>query len=124
MLDGLTSIISQLERQKEAIERALAALREVDGVTTPDPAPATPSTRKSKASNKRSLAQKARWAAKKAAMVQEGGMNEIGKKPGMTDAGRKRLADAMKKRWAVKRAASAVTKTATKKRAGRPKKAA
>jgi hypothetical protein len=49
----------------------------------------------------------------------EGGMNEIGKKPGMTDAGRKRLSEVMKKRWAVKRAGSAV-----KKRAGRPKKSA
>lgn len=117
MLDGLTSIISQLEKQKAAIERALAALREVDGGAA---APAT-STATRKATNKRSLAQKARWAAKKAAPVQamEGGMNEIGKKSGMTDAGRKRLSDAMKKRWAVKRAGSSV-----KKRAGRPKKSA
>lgn len=117
MLDGLTSIITQLEKQKAAIERALAALREVDGVEPVAPAPAA----KRKVSNKRSLAQKARWAAKKAAPVEaiEGGMNEIGKKPGMTDAGRKRLSQAMKKRWAVKRAGSAV-----KKRAGRPKKAA
>lgn len=46
-------------------------------------------------------------------------MNEIGKKSGMSDAGRKRLSEAMKKRWAVKRAGSAV-----KKRAGRPKKSA
>jgi hypothetical protein len=118
LLDGLTSIISQLEKQKVAIERALAALREVDGGTPV--APTTP-TAKRKAINKRSLAQKARWAAKKAAPLQamKGGMNEIGKKPGMTDAGRKRLSEAMKKRWAVKRAGSAV-----KKRAGRPKKSA
>ena len=118
MLDGLTSIISQLEKQKAAIERALAALREVDGGAPA--APAT-STAKRKATNKRSIAQKARWAAKKAAPVQaiEGGMNEIGKKSGMTDAGRKRLSEAMKKRWAVKRAGSSV-----KKRAGRPKKSA
>jgi hypothetical protein len=118
LLDGLTSIISQLEKQKGAIERALAALREVDGGALV--APTTP-TAKSKATNKRSLAQKARWAGKKAAPVQatEGGMNEISKKPGMTDAGRKRLSEAMKKRWAVKRAGSAA-----KKRAGRPKKSA
>jgi len=114
----LTSIISQLEKQKAAIERALAALREVDGGPPVTP---TTSTAKRKATNKRSLAQKARWAAKKAAPAQarEGSLNEIGKKPGMTDAGRKHLSEAMKKRWAVKRAGSAV-----KKRAGRPTKSA
>jgi hypothetical protein len=121
-MDGLKSIIAQLERQRTAIERALAALREVDGVETPVPVPATqPATRKRASKNRRSEAQKARWAAKRAAVEPEaeGGMNEIGKKGGMTEDGRRRLAEAMKKRWAVKRAASAV-----KRRAGRPKKAA
>jgi hypothetical protein len=36
-----------------------------------------------------------------------------------TPEGRKRLAEAMKRRWAVKRAASAVKKTARKKRAAK-----
>jgi hypothetical protein len=80
LLDGLTGIISQLEKQKAAIERALAALREVDGGA---PVARTPAAKR-KATNKRSLAQKARWAAKKAAPVQavEGGMNELAMLPG------------------------------------------
>ena len=118
-MDGLKSIIAQLERQRTAIERALAALREVNGVETAAPVPAAkPATGKRASKNRRSEAQKARWAAKRAVVVPEaeGGMNEIGKKGGMTEDGRRRLADAMKKRWAVKRAASAV-----KKRPGRKK---
>ena len=41
------------------------------------------------------------------------------RKGGLTEEGRKRLADAMKKRWAVKRAASAVKKIPAKKTAAK-----
>ena len=122
MIDGLTSIIAQLERQKTAIERALAALREVEGVAPAPPpatvaAPASPATRKSSTKNRRSEAQKARWAAKRAeAMPVVAPDKAAPRKGGMTPEGRKRLAEAMKRRWAVKRAGSAV-----KKRAGRKK---
>jgi hypothetical protein len=34
MMDGLASIVSMLEQQKAAIDKALSALREVGGVTT------------------------------------------------------------------------------------------
>jgi hypothetical protein len=118
LMDGLNSIIAQLEKQKTAIERALAALREVEGIE-PAAAPTAASpvpTRK--ASNKRSLAQKARWAAKKAAEgVPAGVPAKSTRKGGMTPEGRKRLAEAMKRRWAVKRTAA---QAATKKR-GRKK---
>jgi len=72
MTEGLKGIIAQLERQKVAIEKALAALREVDGIEAPaPPAPvaSSPATRKSNASarRRRSEGQKKRWAAKKAA---------------------------------------------------------
>jgi hypothetical protein len=67
LMDGLTSISAQLEKQKTAIERALAALREVEGIEPAAPTPASSTPVKREASNKRSLAQKARWAAKKAA---------------------------------------------------------
>src|SRR5580658_7893724 len=75
MAEGLNSIITQLERQKTAIERALAALRGIEGIPAPALAPAplasAPATRKA----------------------------------GMTPAGRRRLSAAMKKRWAAKKAA-------------------
>ncbi len=35
MASGLTKIIPQLERQRAGIERALSALREVEGVAAP-----------------------------------------------------------------------------------------
>jgi hypothetical protein len=65
-MDGLTGIIAQLEKRKTAIERALAALREVEGIEGAASAPASSAPVKRKAGNTRSLAQKARWAAKKA----------------------------------------------------------
>ena len=91
MAGGLSDIIARLERQKTAIERALAALREVEGAAEPVSAPAT--------------TQPASTPAKR--------------KGGMTPEGRKRLAEAMKRRWAVKRAASAVKKTVRKQRAAK-----
>ena len=120
-MTGIGDIVEQLERQKAAIERALAALREVDG-TTPTAA-ASPAIERTprKAGNKRSLAQKARWAAKKAAeAVPAIAPTKAVRKGGMTPEGRKRLAEAMKRRWAVKRTAA----QAVAKKRGRPKKAA
>ena len=46
MTAGLMSIIAQLERQNVAIERALTALREVDGGATSHQAASSPATRK------------------------------------------------------------------------------
>lgn len=128
MTDGLASIIAQLERQKTAIERALAALRDVDGRPADEPNVNTPATRKggmTPEGKKRLIkALRKRWAAKKAA--EQGSAGDASRKEApakrksnFTPEGRKRLAEAMKRRWAVKRAASAV-----KKRARRPKKAA
>jgi hypothetical protein len=128
LTDGLTSIIAQLERQKTAIDRALAALREVDGAAAGEPNVNTPATRKggmTPEGKKRLIkALKKRWAARKAA-AQEASSDAAPKetpaprKRSLTPEGRRRLAEAMKRRWAVKRAAASV-----KKRAGRSKKAA
>jgi hypothetical protein len=122
----LTSIIAQLENQKTAIEKALAALRYVDGTAAEEPTVSTPATRKggmSPEGKKRLIkALKKRWAAKKAAaQAAEAPVTvaETPRKPNFTPEGRKKLAEAMKRRWAVKRAASAVKKTATKKRSSR-----
>jgi hypothetical protein len=75
MTDSLNGIINQLERQKTAIERALLALRGIEGIPAPAPAPAPSSSAPAK------------------------------RKGGMTPAGRRRLSAAMKKRWAANKAA-------------------
>ena len=77
MAGGLNGIIARLEEQKSAIERALSALREIEGseVQSREEKPLAP--RKVRTKRKR----------------------------GVTPEGRKRLAEAMKRRWAVKRIA-------------------
>ncbi len=123
LTEGLTSVIAQLERQKTAIERALAALRGVEGMEpaahASSPAIAEPATRKRR--NLRSLAQKKRWALKRAAETSTPTVSTKAapRKSGMTEDGRRRLAEAMKRRWAVKRAASTVKNTARKRRAAK-----
>jgi hypothetical protein len=134
MAQSFDGIISQLEQQKAAIDKALAALRDIGGtgglVTgTPEPTSA-PAARKGGMSpeGKQRLiaALKKRWAAKKrAAQIEAPASAPIETPPapatrkggGMTEDGRKRLAEAMKRRWGVKRAASAVKKRRRKKAA-------
>jgi hypothetical protein len=72
----IKDIIKRLEQQGSAIEKAIAALRELEG--QPASAPATPS------------------APAKSNGVRSGSIS---------DAGRRRLAAAMKARWAVKKKA-------------------
>lgn len=123
LTEGLTGIISQLERQKTAIDRALAALRDVEGIepaeAAPVPAITGPATRKNAGRNRRSLAQKKRWALKRAAEAATPTVptKAAPRKAGMTEDGRRRLAEAMKRRWAVKRASSAVKKRPARKKA-------
>jgi len=91
-MNGMREVMALLRKQREAIEEAILTLERVfgpDGEAAPAWLPTT------------------RTATKKAA-----------KKRGVTAAGRKRLAEAMRKRWALKRAA------ATAKKRGRAKKAA
>jgi hypothetical protein len=84
----LNSVITSLEQQKSAIERALSALRDIEmpgvesGVERPQP--------RQKVRSKR--------------------------RGGITPEGRKRLAEAMKRRWAIKRT-RAQAKTGRRKRA-------
>jgi hypothetical protein len=95
-MDAFNEIIAHLEKQKEAIDKALAELRQVD-----EGAPAAEAAVAPVAPAKRAYT---RRATKK-------------RSGGISAEGRKRLADAMKKRWAAKRAGSAVKKTAKKKSA-------
>ncbi len=123
MTNGLKEVIKGLEKQKTAIERALAALREVDGTTAegvPSTVAAVPARRgrpKRKGGmtpegrRRLSEALKKRWAVKRAAsqvrpLAKTQAKAKAKKKGGMTPEGRKRLSEALKKRWAVKRAAA------------------
>lgn len=77
MAGGLNDVIARLEDQKRAIERALSALRQIEGagVHSGEEKPLAP--RKLPTKRKRRI----------------------------TPDGRKRLAEAMKRRWAAKRTA-------------------
>jgi hypothetical protein len=113
MTNGLKEVIKGLEKQKTAIERALAALREVDG-TVAESAPVAAAPRRGRAKRKGGMtpegrkrlseALKKRWAAKRAASQVK---TAAKRKGGMTPEGRKRLSEALRKRWAAKKAAAA-----------------
>jgi hypothetical protein len=126
MAISLNEVIRKLEQQRASIEKALAALHEIEGGAPADSGPApnaapaagqrgrrkggmTPEGRR-----RLSEALKARWAAKRsggsepaAAPARTAAKNDGG---GISAEGRKRLSEALKKRWAAKRAASAVKK--------------
>ncbi len=112
MTNGLKEVIKGLEKRKTAIERALAALREVDG-TVAESAPVAAPARRGRAKRKGGMtpegrkrlseALKKRWAAKRAASQ----VKPAKRKGGMTPEGRKRLSEALRKRWAAKKAAAA-----------------
>src|SRR5947208_2106508 len=82
-VSDVANIISQLEQQKAAIDRALSALREIQ-----QPGPARPG----RPATKKSVYKRA-----------ENG----GTRPHITPEGRRALAEAMKRRWAAKRAQGA-----------------
>jgi hypothetical protein len=129
MAKGLQSIIAQLEYQKTAIEKALAALSSIeDGAPAQAPSQTVPRKGGMSPEGKRRLiaALKRRWAAKKRAAKKAAAASVPGlaptipdkrKRGGVTPEGRQKLADAMRRRWAVKRAASAVKKAGRKRAA-------
>ncbi len=82
-MNDVTRIISELERQRTAIERAISALREVAG----------------------------RQDVQNLATSSAGG--PAGKKRQLSPEGRQRIIDATKRRWAAKRAASKQPSTAS-----------
>src|SRR5579872_3474619 len=120
MADGLNGIIARLEQQRTVIDRALTALREVEGIEAPtlaargSSAPA-PRKRGMTAAGRRRVSEalKKRWAAKRASA--QGASKAAPGKGGMPAEGRKRLADAMRRRWALAKAAGTTTIRATKK---------
>lgn len=82
-MQDLRNIIADLERQKAAIENALAALRDVSGTEAPKRRGRPPGSG-----------------------AKRGPGRPPKKQVRFTDAGRQRLAEAMKQRWAAKRAGS------------------
>jgi len=109
-VNDIDNVISRLEKQRSAIDRALLALREISGPSTANAQPVSQSTsrkrRLSPEGRRRIIeATKRRWAAKKT-----GGTGTAPKSAAapsrshrgkLSDDGRKRLALAMKKRWAT-----------------------
>jgi hypothetical protein len=110
LASDLTSIITELQQQRAAIERALSVLREIGsgGIAAPTPAKRRgrpPGSKNQGASvearNRRSEGQRRRWAAKRASET-PAPAKPAAKKSGLTAAGRKRLSEMMKARWASK----------------------
>jgi hypothetical protein len=89
-MDAFKEIIAKLEKQKQAIDSALTALKAVDESA------AAPEPRVKRAYTRRAVKGVAVKAVKKSG--------------GISEEGRLRLAEAMKQRWAAKRAGSAVKK--------------
>lgn len=137
MTDGFTSIISQLERQKTAIDRALVALRGLDGIDARPTSPSSASTpgssprkgmkRSAAVRNRMKEAQQLRWAKTRGESVPPAPATPEPPTPKrrISEEGMKRIIAATKKRWGLKRAADAAAlkqakprKTALKKSAG------
>jgi L-2-hydroxyglutarate oxidase LhgO len=101
-VNDVESVISKLEKQRSAIDRAISALREITGSPTTGPDVVESKTKKRRLSpegRKRIIeATKRRWAAKRTA--QTAAVPARSRRGKLSDAGRKRLALAMKKRWA------------------------
>jgi hypothetical protein len=109
-VNDVESIISKLEKQRSAIDRAISALREITGspATGPDVAESKTKTKKrhlSPEGRKRIIeATKRRWAAKRTAEAgtpRRAAVPARSRRGKLSEAGRKRLALAMKKRWAA-----------------------
>jgi hypothetical protein len=123
IVDGVEKIISELKKQRDAIERALAALREIGGGSVAAAATAAPAKRRGRppgsknqgesvgVGNARSEAQKRRWAENRAA---KGGQQtaatparkKSGGKRNISAEGKARIAEAARRMWAARKRVS------------------
>jgi hypothetical protein len=124
-LSDVEGIISELEQQRAAIERALAALREIWGIsdgstTAPAKRRGRPPGRKFSAETRRRMseAQQRRHGGKRAEEVAPEkatpATKQRGKKRNISPEGRARIADAARRMWATRKRAG--KKLAAKKR--------
>ena len=119
MAGALNGIIDQLERQKTAIEKALTALRQIEGIAAPATATEiktsaealTPRKFSAASRRKMALAQKARWAKIKGEIEPPSPITPESPKPKrrISAEGMKRIIAATKKRWRVQKAAARTT---------------
>ena len=106
-MNDVEKVISQLERQRSAIDRAISALREITGSPATGPVHGITQRKKrhlSSEGRRRIIeATKRRWAAKRTAQAapKRAAVPSRSRRGKLSDEGRKRLALAMKKRWAA-----------------------
>jgi hypothetical protein len=109
-VNDIDNVISRLEKQRSALDRALLALREIAGLNTPNAQPVSQSTsgkRRLSPEGRRKIieATKRRWAARKAGGTgtapKSAAAASHSRRGKLSAEGRKRLALAMKKRWAA-----------------------
>jgi len=109
-VNDIENVISGLEKQRSAIDRAILALREITGASTSATETVSQGTsrkrRLSPEGRKRIIAAtKKRWAAKRAAEAGTAPKSATApsrsRRGAMSVAGRKRLALVMKRRWAT-----------------------
>jgi hypothetical protein len=116
LMDDLSGIIADLEQQRDAIDRALAALREIGGEQplkrrgrSPRQSGATKAPYAATDGRQRQIeAMRRYWAAKKA--LGKAVAKKATKRRGLTAAGRRRLSELMKARWASKNPPKPVAK--------------
>ena len=112
-MSHIASVISELERQKDAIDRALVALRTVVASApkqrADNPAAVSHTKRRLSAEGRRNIiaAVKKRWAEKRAAqdnaLPKKTAPAKKTKRRVLSAEARKKMADAAKKRWAAQK---------------------
>jgi hypothetical protein len=112
-LSHIASAISELEHQKDAIDRALSALRAIATTSqkpgaTNNSAGVSPGKKRLSAEGRRNIiaALKKRWAEKRAAQAvasKKAAPAKKAKKRVLSADARKKMADAAKKRWAAQK---------------------
>ena len=115
-MSDITNVVAQLEQQREAIDRAISALRGIDGTSRSraaskgSPAKAGRRKRHLSAEGRANIiaAIKKRWAAKRAAEGKAATKSTPKKRKAkrvLSAEARKKMAEAARKRWAVRKKA-------------------
>ena len=108
----LDKIVSELKSERDRIDRAISALADGAGATSPTRGTAAVVSNRGKgitAAGRRRLSEavKARWAARRSKSAVSAPASAGAKRRRMSPAARKLIAAAMKKRWAEKKSGGA-----------------